>query len=382
MKKKILFVAHMDSHIANFHLPYLKWFQEQGYETHVASNDLEKTRDILYCDVKHQIDFLRSPFSLKNLKVYRTFKKMVKEHDFSLVHAHTPMGGLFARLAFRKSNTPVIYTAHGFHFLKGGSILSWLIFYPIEKFLSKYTNEIITINQEDFSLAKNKFSKKCKISYVPGVGVDLKDYYLIDESKKIKARESLGIKSDDFVLVYVAELTKGKNQGFLIKAINVLKDKYPNLKLLLVGYGKETDNYKKLVEKYKLDNEVKILGYRTDIVELNNIADVVVSASLREGLPKGLLEALSVGKPLLVSNIRGNNDTVINDVNGYLYEANNLNMFTYYFEKLYLDKKLRDNFSKESIKIANKFDINKVLEQVSTIYNNYIKEEQKIWRKI
>ena len=177
MKKKVLFVAHMDSHIANFHLPYLKWFQDHGYETHVASNSLEKTKEILYCDYKHQINFNRSPFSFSNLKVYKSFKKLIKQHDFELVHAHTPMGGLFARLGFRKTNVPVIYTAHGFHFVKGGSKLSWLIYYPIEKFLSRYTSEIITINEEDYEIASKKFSKRCKYSYVPGVGVDLSRYY-------------------------------------------------------------------------------------------------------------------------------------------------------------------------------------------------------------
>ena len=120
------------------------------------------------------------------------------------MHAHTPMGGLFARLAFRKTNTTVFYTAHGFHFLKGGSKLSWLIYYPVEKFLSKFTDEIITINDEDYNLALNKFSKRCKVTYVPGVGVDLNKYKEIDNETKLKVRRTLGLKVDDFVLVCVA----------------------------------------------------------------------------------------------------------------------------------------------------------------------------------
>lgn len=372
MIKKVLFVAHMDSHIANFHLPYLKWFKDNGYETHVASNSKESTREILYCDVKHQIDFLRSPFSLKNFKVYKSFKKIVKENDFSLVHAHTPMGGLFTRLAFRNKKTPVFYTAHGFHFLKGGSKLSWLMFYPIEKYLSKYTNELITINNEDYMLAKSKFSKKCNVNFIHGVGVDFKDFLELSQEAKEKVRNSFRLKSDDFVLVYVAELTIGKNQGFLINAVNTLKDKYPNIKLLLVGYGKEKENYEKMVKTLKLESYIKILGYRKDINEINNIADLVVSSSLREGLPKGLLEALSIGKPILASNVRGNNELVINDVNGYLYPANNEAMFIKFFETLYDNKQLRDKFGLESHKLSLQFDINIILNEMVSIYNKYL----------
>lgn len=374
MKKKILFVAHMDSHIANFHLPYLKWFQEQGYETHVASNSLERTREIEYCDVKHQIDFNRSPFSLKNLKAYRQFKKLVKTHNFELVHAHTPMGGLFARLAFRKTNTTVFYTAHGFHFLKGGSKLSWLIYYPVEKFLSKFTDEIITINDEDYNLALNKFSKRCKVTYVPGVGVDLNKYKEIDNETKLKVRKTLGLKVDDFVLVCVAEQTKGKNQGFLIKFMHEIILNYPNVKLLLVGYGKEEEHYKQMIKNLKLEDSVYQLGYREDIIELTNIADLIVSASLREGLPRALLEALAIPKPLLVSNVRGNRDVVIHGKNGFLYKPNDLESFTNYFITLYENKDLRQEFSEKSRELSSEFSLDVVLKQVTERYKEYLEK--------
>lgn len=372
MKKKILFVAHMDSHIANFHLPYLKWFQENGYETHVASNSQEATKDILYCDYKHQIDFNRSPFALSNFRVYRKFKKLVKQHDFALVHAHTPMGGIFTRLAFRKTKTPVFYTAHGFHFFKGASLLSWLLYYPVEKLLSRYTTELITINDEDYTIAKRKFSKKCNVTLVPGVGVDLSEYKELPYNVKQTVRESLGLKETDFVMVYVAEQTKGKNQGFLIKMMTKLKDTNLNVKLILVGYGKEADQYQQMINDLKLNDLVLQLGYRKDIIELTNIADVVLSASLREGLPKALLEALAIGKPLLVSYVRGNKDVVKYGENGYLYPINDEDIFIKYFQKLYVDQDLRNRFGEASKELSKQFDLEIVLDQVTKRYMHYL----------
>ena len=84
-------------------------------------------------------------------------------NSYDIIHCHTPVGGVLTRLAarsYREKGTKVIYTAHGFHFYKGAPLLNWIIYYPIEKYLAKYTDTLITINQEDYQLAKNKFNKK------------------------------------------------------------------------------------------------------------------------------------------------------------------------------------------------------------------------------
>ena len=176
--KKALYVATVDIHIKSFHLPYLKLLHDNGYEVHVATNGDEK---FPFCDVKHQICIERSPFKLSNLKAIKQLKKIIEKEKFDIVHCHTPMGAVVARLASKKARkiygTRVIYTAHGFHFYKGAPKLNWLLFYPIEKYLAKYTDTLITINNEDFCLAQKKFSKRCKdIQYVPGVGIDIKKF--------------------------------------------------------------------------------------------------------------------------------------------------------------------------------------------------------------
>ena len=152
--KKVLFVAHVDSHIRHFHIPYLKYFKEKGYEVHVVtSNDENET--FPYCDVKHVISIKRNPFKMDNIKAIKQLKKIINDEKFDLIHCHTPMGGVITRLAakkVRKNGTKVFYTAHGFHFYKGAPKINWMIYYPIEKYLSKYTDVLITINHEDYEL--------------------------------------------------------------------------------------------------------------------------------------------------------------------------------------------------------------------------------------
>ena len=139
--KKVLFVAHVDSHIRHFHIPYLKYFKEKGYEVHVATSN-DENEEFMYCDKKHIISMERNPLKINNLKAVGQMKKLFDEENFDLVHCHTPMGGVVTRLAAkkaRKSGMKVFYTAHGFHFYKGAPFKNWAIYYTIEKYLSQYT---------------------------------------------------------------------------------------------------------------------------------------------------------------------------------------------------------------------------------------------------
>lgn len=211
--RKVLFTATVDSHILHFHIPYLKMFKERGYEVHVATNSDE---NIPYCDKKHKISFERSPFKMNNLRAIKQLKRVIEEEKFDIIHCHTPMGSVVTRLASKHARkaygTRVIYTAHGFHFYKGAPKLNWLLFYPVEKHLSKYTDDLITINNEDYELALKKFKAK-RTYYVPGVGVDPKKFdFELSQEEKHELRKSLGIKDDDFVMIFPARLDKNKNQ--------------------------------------------------------------------------------------------------------------------------------------------------------------------------
>ena len=257
--KKVLFVATVDSHIELFHLPYLKMFKDRGYEVHVAT---DTDKPIKYCDKKIKLSIKRSPFSLSNFKAIRELKKIVNSEKYSIIHCHTPMGGVVARLAAKKSRragTRVIYTAHGFHFYKGAPILNWILFYPVEKWLSKYTDTLITINTEDFERAKRKFH--CSDVYkIDGIGVDEKKFskkFTVKEKKKI--RESLGLKENDFVVTYVAELSHRKNQGMAIRSMYELKSRgVNNVKLLLIGSDSYNGKYQKLADKLDINDLIEV----------------------------------------------------------------------------------------------------------------------------
>lgn len=309
--KKVLFTATVDSHILQFHIPYLKMLKEKGYEVHVATNG---TENIPYCDVKHMVSFERSPIKINNLKAIKQLKKIIDKEKFEIIHCHTPMGSVVTRLAAkkaRKEGTKVIYTAHGFHFYKGAPLINWMIFYPIEKYLSQYTDCLITINDEDYTLARKKF-KKCKqIELIYGVGVDENKFNLkMTDQEKHELRKSLGLRDDDFVLIEVGELNKNKNQIIAIEAMRNLVKVDTNIHLLLVGTGVLEESYKEKIEKYNLKKNIHMLGYRDDIPKLLKISNILLSLSHREGLPVNVIEGMICELPIIATDCRGNRDLV------------------------------------------------------------------------
>lgn len=366
--KKILYVATVDIHIKSFHLPYLKMLKENGYEVHVATNGDEQ---FPYCDVKHKICIERSPFKLNNLKAIKQLKRIIDEEKFDIIHCHTPMGSVVTRLAAkeaRKNGTRVIYTCHGFHFYKGAPIKNWLLFYPVEWYLAKFTDTLITINQEDYKRAQKKFGKRCKdIQYVPGVGIDTKKFDIsMTEEEKIEYRKSLGLKNEDFVLTCVARLDKNKNQGFLIKCMRKLVNEDKNIHLLLVGRDELNGKYQKMVQRMNLENNVHFLGNRNDVPQLLKISDVVVSASKREGLPVNVLEAFASGVQVVALECRGMRDLIKDDGNGFI--VNNEYEFVQKIEKIYNDSKLTKKIGKNIINISNNYNVDKIGEKLKKIY--------------
>lgn len=369
--KKVLFTATVDSHILHFHIPYLKWFKEQGYEVHVATNGDEI---IPFCDVKHKITFDKNPLKMNNLKAIRQLKKIIYEEKYEMIHCHTPIAGAMTRIAAIKArkqfHTKVIYTAHGFHFFHGAPLKNWLIFYPVEKILSYKTDCLITINEEDYNLAKKKFHAN-QTEFVYGVGIDKNKFdFEMTKEERDQLRDSLGIKKDDFVMIIVGELNKNKNQIMVIEAMKSIVKQNDKIKLLLAGTGKLENYYKEKVKEYKLEDKIIFTGYRRDIPQLLKISDLLLSLSKREGLPLNVMEALICRLPIIATNCRGNRDLVKKNVNGYIIEIDNIKELNEAINKIYHKKDTV--FQQENKSIAEKYTLENVMNQMERIYKKKV----------
>lgn len=323
---KVLLTATVQSHICQFHKPLVEVLHKHGYEVHVAARDNLAEKNGLKLDFVekvYDVPFARSPKSKDNFHAYKELKKIIENENYDVVHCNTPMGGIVTRLAAkqaRKQGTKVYYTAHGFHFYKGAPKKNWIVFYPIEKYFSRMTDKLITITQEDYELAKQKFH--CKVERIHGVGVDEKRYCAASKEEKDRLRKDLGFFEEQKIILCVGELLLNKNQQMIIHAMQKIVKKYPDTQLLLAGNGSEKENLENLIKALRLTENVKMLGYVTNLQEYQKIADVAVSCSKREGLPLNIVEAMLSGTPVVVSVNRGHKELIQNGKNGFLIDVN------------------------------------------------------------
>ncbi len=380
MHKKVLFCATVDFHFKAFHLPYLKWFKEQGWEVHVvACGDMK----LPYVDRKYNIPIQRSPFHKKNMVAYKELKSIIDKNQYKIIHCHTPMGGVLTRLAARearKNGTKVLYTAHGFHFCKGAPFTNWMIYYPIERILARFTDCLITINTEDFTTAKNHRFKAKDIKHVHGVGVNIDFYKPVNETYKSVLRKEHGYNTHDFLMFYAAEFNKNKNQKLLIESLALIKEEVPNAKLLLAGVGPLLQECQELSHRLGVDKMVEFLGYRNDIDILLKLSDIAVASSLREGLPVNIMEAMACGLPVIANDNRGHRELIENSKSGWLVRNNSVD-FSKQIKTIAKNSELKTKFGMEGRnKILAIFCIQKVLEEKSRIYKNHMGEmEEVIW---
>lgn len=339
MARKVLILASVASMIDQFNMPNIHLLQGMGYAVDVACNFkegntcsdervIELRRTLKKMDVHcYQIDFARDITNIgRNIKALWQVEAILDKNNYVFVHCHSPIGGVVGRLAGKKAHTKVIYTAHGFHFFKGAPLKNWLIYYPVEKICSCLTDALICINKEDYVLAKKKIKAR-KIEYVPGVGVDLDRFggqnYHAELVKKMELRQSIGVGKNAVLFLSVGELNRNKNHSVMIKALGELQKNNEKLDLqyAIAGKGVLEAELKQFAKKCGVADRVHFLGYRNDIADWYQAADVFVHPSKREGLPVSLMEAMASGLPCVVSRIRGNVDLVDEGKGGFCFES-------------------------------------------------------------
>ena len=380
--KRALVLASVASMIDQFNMPNIRLMKEMGYEVDVATNFLKGSTcsDEKIAALKQtlqemnvrcfQIDFSRNVLNVaENIKAYKQTKKIIDENNYALIHSHSPIGGFLSRIAARnarKNGTKMIYTAHGFHFFKGAPLMNWMIFYPIERISSRWTDVLVTITHEDYQLAQKKMYAK-EVVYVPGVGINTSLFAPKEEDAAINARkrEELGISQDDTVMLSVGELNKNKNHEIVLRAMAQLGRK--DLHYVIAGRGELKEHLEGLAKELSIIDQLHLLGFRTDVKELFKMADFFAHPSFREGLSVAVMEAMANGLPVICTEIRGNTDLIEDDKGGYLFKPAEQDT-AYNALKSMMENTDRKTMGAYNLKRAERLDVKAVLEVMSGIY--------------
>ncbi|MEK4698531.1 glycosyltransferase family 4 protein [Solibacillus sp. FSL R7-0668] len=376
--KKILFGASVYQHLTAFHKPFMKWFQERGYEVHAIGNEslgkkIELEKIGVIC---HDIDFDRLPFSKKNMNALKQLNELFSIHYFDLIHVHTPTASFLTRYAANNAKQgKVIYTAHGFHFFKGASIKNWLTFFPAEKLAAKWTDVLIVMNNEDFLLGeKLGFKKNKNLFFVNGVGVDLNEFIEEDNAENNYLKTELKLSEDSVLVTCIAELSTRKNQSFLLENWHTIISKMPNAQLILVGKGPDEGEIRTFIQTHELTN-IHLLGYRTDVPKIISASDIITLVSKQEGLPRCLMEGMAVSKPIICTNIRGSADLVDDKETGVLVDLGNNAKLSNCMIELIGNEELRKKYGEKAKLKIQDYSIESVLRVMGDIYCGILKND-------
>lgn len=375
--KKILFAASTLSHIENFHIPYLKYFKDNDFEVHIMGKGNNKS-PIPYVDKVIPVNFEKNMFSLKNFISAFKISKLIKKEKYSTISTHTILASFFTRLAIMlslKKHPLVINTVHGYLFDENSNFIKKVIMIVAEKFVRPVTDTILVMNSTDYEIAKKYNLYKKNLYSINGMGINASKFPFSTEENKSYLREKYNIPKDDFLLIYVAEFSKRKNQKFLIESLKgLISEGYNNVKLLLLGDGVLLDDMKQYSKTLGIEDNIIFKGYIKEVCNYYQISDICVSSSRIEGLPFNIMEAMSTGLPVIASKIKGHIDLVNPGENGFLYEYNNINEFCNHVKVLFNDRNLLNNMKISSHNLSKNYSLESVFPKITRIMMDEIKE--------
>lgn len=329
--KKILYCASTKRHIDNFHLDYIEALRREGHSVKVlARGD----------GVDFSVPFEKSFFSLKNLVCIGKIRKIIKKESFDVMILNTSLAAFCVRVACPRRDRPkIINTVHGYLFSRNTGRLKSAFMLLCERMLRGKTDAIITMNSEDYRAAIEHRLSLGRVYRTRGMGGKLRAQI----SNPDNLRSEFASQSS-FIMTFVGELSRRKNQEFLIRALPSICEELPGVVLWLVGDGDERQRLSDLSRELGVDDKVVFLGERCDACDFIRASDLYVTSACIEGMPSNLIEALGAGKTVLASRIKGHEDLIVDSIDGFLYEYDDLDEFVnktcqIYDKNLQIDKR-------------------------------------------
>jgi glycosyltransferase involved in cell wall biosynthesis len=312
---RLLIITTVPSTLCSFLLPFAAHFRAQGWQVDAMACGVSTSPECQQgFDRVWEVEWSRNPLDPRNLLAAPgAIREIVIREKYNIVHVHTPVAAFVTRYALKdlrdRLGIRIIYTAHGFHFYKGGNPLKNATFINLEKWAGNWTDYLVTINHEDRNAAiQHQLVSPGHSRYMPGIGVDLKYYNrnTVPEPAITQVRQELGIDEHTHLLLSVAEFTPRKHHVDAIEAFAKLAR--TDVRLAFAGSGPLMEKMRQLATELGVVDRIHFLGDRSDIPVLMRAATANILVSAQEGLPRCILESLALETPTIGTKIRGTQD--------------------------------------------------------------------------
>ena len=327
-KPCLLIVTTVAATLRAFLLPYARHFRALGWRVDALARDAASMPECVEAfDACHEVAFTRRPWELRDLRAMNaSIRDLVIREGYDIVHVHTPVASFVTRMALRKlparTRPGVVYTAHGFHFYRGGNPLKNAAYLNLERLAARWTDRLVVINEEDETAARaHGLLPPERIVHMPGIGLDLsawsRETVLASDPEGPDPREELGLKADDTLFIMVAEFNPGKRHREALDALAMTGR--PDFHLALAGRGPLEGAVRDQAEGLGLAGRVHFLGQRSDVPRLMLASLATVLPSEREGLNRSVMESIALGVPVLGADARGIRDLITDPSRGFLF---------------------------------------------------------------
>ena len=378
---KICQLCAVDFTLKHFLTPLIDQMQKKGWNVTSVCSDSGFVKEMHKKGYNIKVINISRSFNIfKHLKTFFELLKFFRKEKFDILHVHTPVAGLIGRIAAKFSGIPfVIYTAHGFYFHDEMPVWKKYFFLKLEKVGGYFTDLLFTQSKEDeISAIKNKILTSKKI-FTIGNGVNVEKFNPEKYKNKSIIKKELNIPEKSFVIGIIGRLVKEKGYIEFLEMAIKLKNKYKNIYFLVIGERIKSDHNEEIefyFQKAKKNLGVSLirLGYREDIPKLINIMDIFCLPSYREGMPRVIIEAMMMGKPVVATNIRGSREEVIDGITGFLVPTKDSLSLYNAIKKLILNEKYILELGKQGRVRARMFfsETRVITKQLNLIERNFL----------
>lgn len=332
--------------------------------------DLELRRGINLYKIKGMV---RDVSPLKDLAALLRMYRIIKRNDYDIVHTHIAKAGVLGRIAAKLAGVPVIiHGIHGITFPRTIHPVKQFLFRNIERFCGLFTDCFIPVGED----MKQKYidagigqPERYKTIY-SGMELDRFKRAADNSREKInKLKTEFGIKEDEIVIGNVSKIQKRKGYKYYLQVIAKITGEYDNVKFLIVGSGPHEDVIRSRVKEMGLTDSVIFTGFRKDVEDVFSIFDIKVLTSLWEGLPRVIIQAAAVGKPIVTFDVDGAWEIVEEGKNGFIVPMKDVDMMAEKIRLLIDDQELRQEMGRYSRdKVGDQWSVENMVKEIDELY--------------
>jgi glycosyltransferase involved in cell wall biosynthesis len=337
----------VDFTLKKFLLPLVDAMREAGWEVTAVCSDGPYVYDLRSAGYRIEtLPIARSVISFSHFKSLWLLVRLLRRERFDVLHVHTPVAALLGRIAGKIVGVPlIIYTAHGFYFHDEMPVMKRHLFVGFEWLGGKLTDFIFTQSAEDAEAAQRLaiVTAARVLAIGNGVSVERFDPAL---QRPAETRDALGIPRTAIVVGIIGRLVLEKGYGEFFQAAELLAVQNPSAYFLVLGERLQSDHAAGIDQalahaQQVLGARLILTGMREDVPALLAAMDIFCLPSYREGMPRTIIEAMMMAKPVVATNIRGSREEVVPEQTGLLVPTHDAIALAHALERLIRDASLR-----------------------------------------